>query len=159
HGDQILENCATNVCPNSAIFNSQAAVHRPKADSKYGSQKRLKIVGFSVLLSFYLSLSLSLSFHEPFQLEKLPLLSRKSNYLIAMPFRFSWTISEIEEAQRASLLLAADVIYSDDFTDALVSTLEAIMSQGPDNIPQSMREHDRGNDVELWQIRDSISPS
>ncbi|KAK6912086.1 Lysine methyltransferase [Dillenia turbinata] len=176
HGEQILENCAANVCLNSAIFNSQAAVHvreldwknswPPKTDFDYNSQKR-----------------------------------------------FSWTISEFEEAQRASLLVAADVIYSDDLTDALFSMLEAIMSHGPDKvlymalekrynfslddldvvangyshfrsylrdggdnaelgslgdwhfppffgkcvdlseIPQYIRQYDRGNDVELWQIK------
>ncbi|XVE98939.1 hypothetical protein REPUB_Repub03eG0152400 [Reevesia pubescens] len=33
--------------------------------------------------------------------------------------RFLWTPSELEEVQKASLLFAADVIYSDDLTDAL----------------------------------------
>ncbi|KAJ6427408.1 hypothetical protein OIU84_022912 [Salix udensis] len=116
----------------------------------------------------------------------------------------------VEEAERAALLVAADVIYSDDLTDALFCILEKLMSLGSkkvlylalekrynfslddcdvvangyshfrsylrgeeeyDNlkhgssscfvgkcfdlslIPQYVREYERGNDVELWQIR------
>ncbi|KAJ8773466.1 hypothetical protein K2173_004296 [Erythroxylum novogranatense] len=44
---------------------------------------------------------------------------------------YCWTSAEIEEAQGASLLLAADVIYSDDLTDALFSFLERLMSLAP----------------------------
>lgn len=44
--------------------------------------------------------------------------------------RYSWTSKEIEDAENASLLLAADVIYSDDLTDAFFTTLERIMSMG-----------------------------
>ncbi|MCL7022004.1 hypothetical protein MKW94_030467, partial [Papaver nudicaule] len=43
---------------------------------------------------------------------------------------FSWTPSEVEEAEKASLLLAADVIYNDDLTDALFGTLQKLMSRG-----------------------------
>ncbi|XP_026397891.1 methyltransferase-like protein 22 isoform X2 [Papaver somniferum] len=129
--------------------------------------------------------------------------------------RFSWTPSEVEEAEGASLLLAADVIYNDDLTDALFGTLQKLMSRGSTkvlylalekrynfslndldvvangysrfksylkddtecsslenskslcfvgklidltDIPQYVREYDRGNDVEIWQIR-YVSPS
>lgn len=48
--------------------------------------------------------------------------------------RFSWTSSEVEEVQGASLLVAADVIYSDDLTDAFFSTLERLMSQGSEKV-------------------------
>lgn len=41
--------------------------------------------------------------------------------------RHSWTSSEVKEAQEASLLLAADVIYNDDLTDAFFSTIERLM--------------------------------
>ncbi|XP_021298673.1 methyltransferase-like protein 22 [Herrania umbratica] len=44
--------------------------------------------------------------------------------------RYSWSLSELEEVQKASLLLAADVIYSDDLTDALFGILDRLMSQG-----------------------------
>lgn len=44
--------------------------------------------------------------------------------------RFSWTFREIEDAENASLLVAADVIYSDDLTDAFFSTLKRLMSRG-----------------------------
>ncbi|XP_034696330.1 methyltransferase-like protein 22 isoform X1 [Vitis riparia] len=128
--------------------------------------------------------------------------------------RFSWTASEVEEVQGASLLLAADVIYSDDLTDAFFNTLERLMSQGSEKvlylalekrynfslddldvvangylrfqsylrdaevdnaecesleheplprfvgkpidltqIPQYVREYNRGNDIEIWQIK------
>ncbi|XP_045805945.1 methyltransferase-like protein 22 [Trifolium pratense] len=43
--------------------------------------------------------------------------------------RYSWTFKEIEDVENASLLLAADVIYSDDLTDAFFSTLERLMSR------------------------------
>ncbi|XP_022720884.1 methyltransferase-like protein 22 isoform X2 [Durio zibethinus] len=49
---------------------------------------------------------------------------------LASQERFSWSSSEVEEVQKASLLLAADVIYSDDLTDALFGILERLMSQG-----------------------------
>ncbi|XP_021774043.1 methyltransferase-like protein 22 [Chenopodium quinoa] len=43
--------------------------------------------------------------------------------------RYSWTSSEVEEVNRASVLLAADVIYSDELTDAFFSVLQKIMCQ------------------------------
>lgn len=48
--------------------------------------------------------------------------------------RYSWTASEVEEAQEASLLLAADVIYSDDLTDAFFSTIERLMCLGSEKV-------------------------
>ena len=48
--------------------------------------------------------------------------------------RFSWTSSEVEEVQGASLLLAADVIYSDDLTESFFKTLERLMSQGSEKV-------------------------
>ncbi|GAV64494.1 Methyltransf_16 domain-containing protein [Cephalotus follicularis] len=47
---------------------------------------------------------------------------------------YSWTSSEIEEAQRASLLLAADVIYSDNLTDSFFHMLERLMSVGANKV-------------------------
>ncbi|KAL8458219.1 hypothetical protein ACS0TY_035923 [Phlomoides rotata] len=47
---------------------------------------------------------------------------------------FGWSTSEVEELQRVSLLLAADVIYSDDLTDAFFCALEAVMSNSPDKV-------------------------
>ncbi|XP_004486734.1 uncharacterized protein [Cicer arietinum] len=44
--------------------------------------------------------------------------------------RYSFTSREIELVENASLLLAADVIYSDDLTDAFFNTLERLMSTG-----------------------------
>ena len=41
---------------------------------------------------------------------------------------------EVEEAQEASLLVAADVIYSDDLTDAFFSTIERLMSMGSEKV-------------------------
>lgn len=48
--------------------------------------------------------------------------------------RYSWTFSEVEAAQEASLLVAADVIYSDDLTDAFFSTLQRLMSSGSEKV-------------------------
>uniref|UniRef100_A0A1U7WIX6 Methyltransferase-like protein 22 n=1 Tax=Nicotiana sylvestris TaxID=4096 RepID=A0A1U7WIX6_NICSY len=48
--------------------------------------------------------------------------------------RYSWTQSEIEELKKTSLLLAADVIYSDDLTDAFFSILEKLMSDNPEKV-------------------------
>ncbi|KAK6148860.1 hypothetical protein DH2020_016389 [Rehmannia glutinosa] len=47
---------------------------------------------------------------------------------------YAWSVSEINELQRASVLLAADVIYSDDLTDAFFGVLEVIMSNGPEKV-------------------------
>ncbi|KAL2462690.1 putative methyltransferase family protein [Forsythia ovata] len=48
--------------------------------------------------------------------------------------RYGWSISEIEEIQRASLLVAADVIYSDDLTDAFFSLLKLLMCENPEKV-------------------------
>nr|GMC49943.1 methyltransferase-like protein 22 isoform X1 [Ipomoea batatas] len=126
---------------------------------------------------------------------------------------YAWTQKEFEELKKASVLLAADVIYSDDLTDAFFSTLERLMSESPEKvlylalekrynftlddldvvangyshfrsylrdvddaehneldssssspcflgkqiklteIPKYVREYDRGNDVEIWEIK------
>ncbi|KAI4324731.1 hypothetical protein MLD38_030188 [Melastoma candidum] len=60
-----------------------------------------------------------------------PVVDRKCSIL---PDRYRWTSSEVEEAEDASILLAADVIYSDDLTDALFSTLERLMSRGSEKV-------------------------
>ncbi|KAK3028345.1 hypothetical protein RJ639_037807 [Escallonia herrerae] len=48
--------------------------------------------------------------------------------------RFLWTSLEVLEVHRALLVVAADVIYSDNLTDALFSILESLMSQGQEKI-------------------------
>lgn len=48
--------------------------------------------------------------------------------------RYWWTQSEIEELKKASLLLAADVIYSDDLTDAFFSILKKLMLDNPEKV-------------------------
>ncbi|XP_062089384.1 uncharacterized protein LOC133795924 isoform X4 [Humulus lupulus] len=174
HGEEILNNCAKNVDLNSELINCRATIH-----------------------------------------------VRELNWMNSWPPRISlkespncnrhiWTSSEVEEALEAALLVAADVIYSDDLTDAFFSTVEQLMSMGsekvlylalekrynfslddlnvvangyshfrsylqdegdfPGNedcsrpcfvakcidmsqIPQYMREYDRGNEVEIWQIK------
>ncbi|KAL8153363.1 hypothetical protein V2J09_011123 [Rumex salicifolius] len=50
------------------------------------------------------------------------------------PNEYSWTPSEVKDVNRASLLLAADVIYSDDLTDAFFRILENLMSCGPEKV-------------------------
>ncbi|XP_018840825.2 methyltransferase-like protein 22 [Juglans regia] len=174
HGDEILENCAKNVDLNSGLFNGRAAVQVRELD--------------------WMS----------------PWPPRVSPSKSPLNKRYKWTLSEVEEVQEASLLVAADVIYSDDLTDAFFSVLERLMSLGSEKvlylalekrynfslsdldvvangyshfcsylkdekecedfekrsvpcfvgkriniaqIPQYVKEYDRGNDVELWQIK------
>ncbi|MFQ6631535.1 hypothetical protein Gotur_008794 [Gossypium turneri] len=173
HGDQILENCLKNVQLNSGVLNHQKVVYVRELDWTHPWPPKV---------------SSDLATQE----------------------RFSWSSSELEEVQKASLLLAADVIYSDDLTDALFGILERIMSQGSEKvlylalekrynfslddldvvangylnfrsylkddseceghelcslpcfmgkyidvaeIPQYVGGYDRGDDVELWEIR------
>ncbi|XP_010249758.1 PREDICTED: methyltransferase-like protein 22 isoform X2 [Nelumbo nucifera] len=176
-GGEILDNCAINVHLNSRMFNNlTTSVYVRELDWKKSWPPTVRLNDF------------------PFQDR----------------YRYFWTPSEVEEAEGASLLLAADVIYSDDLTDALFNTLEGLMSQGCEKvlylalekrynfslndldvvangyahfrsylreegeygrledarlpcfvgkcidlveIPQYVREYDRGNDVELWQIK------
>ncbi|TYI64590.1 hypothetical protein E1A91_D09G099000v1 [Gossypium mustelinum] len=173
HGDQILENCLKNVQLNSGVLNHQKVVYVRELDWTHPWPPKV---------------SSDLATQE----------------------RFSWSSSELEEVQKASLLLAADVIYSDDLTDVLFGILERIMSQGSEKvlylalekrynfslddldvvangylnfrsylkddseceglelgslpcfmgkcidvaeIPQYVGGYDRGDDVELWEIR------
>ncbi|XP_066370762.1 uncharacterized protein [Miscanthus floridulus] len=124
------------------------------------------------------------------------------------PSRYIWSTSEVEEAEKATVLFAADVIYSDDLTDLFFGTVKKLMSCGakkvlyslekrynfsldeldvvangyahfrsfftaqdghgdpidgygpgfvgkqidPAEIPQYIREYERGKDLELWKI-------
>ncbi|VAI93416.1 methyltransferase-like protein 22 isoform X2 [Triticum aestivum] len=43
---------------------------------------------------------------------------------------YFWSASEIKEAEQATLLFAADVIYSDDLTDLFFDTVRQLMSRG-----------------------------
>ncbi|KAI4969460.1 hypothetical protein ZWY2020_000374 [Hordeum vulgare] len=43
---------------------------------------------------------------------------------------YSWSASEIKEAEQATMLFAADVIYSDDLTDLFFDTVRQLMSRG-----------------------------
>ncbi|XP_019196976.1 PREDICTED: methyltransferase-like protein 22 isoform X2 [Ipomoea nil] len=175
-GEEILDNCAKNVHINAGIFHLNAQIHVRELDWKDS--------------------------WPPQVAEDLE--SKKS---------YTWTQKEIEELKNASLLLAADVIYSDDLTDAFFSTLERLMSENPEKvlylalekrynftlddldvvangyshfrsylrdvddaehneldssssspcflgkqinlkeIPKYVREYDRGNDVEIWEIK------
>ncbi|XP_021304260.1 methyltransferase-like protein 22 isoform X2 [Sorghum bicolor] len=125
------------------------------------------------------------------------------------PSRYLWSASEVEEAEKATVLFAADVIYSDDLTDLFFDTVKKLMSSGakkvlylalekrynfsldeldvvangymhfrsfftaqdghgdpidgygpgfvgkqidPAEIPQYIREYERGKDLEMWMI-------
>ncbi|XP_078430763.1 putative methyltransferase family protein isoform X3 [Wolffia australiana] len=48
--------------------------------------------------------------------------------------KYSWSPDEVQEAEGASLLLAADVIYSDDLTDSFFGTLKGLMSRGCEKV-------------------------
>uniref|UniRef100_A0A7C9ADH7 Calmodulin-lysine N-methyltransferase n=1 Tax=Opuntia streptacantha TaxID=393608 RepID=A0A7C9ADH7_OPUST len=170
HGIEVLNNCARNVHVNSGIFRSECSVKVRELD----------------------------------WLKPWPPLALK------LKTRWSWTSSEVEQISRASVLLAADVIYSDELTDAFFGVLEKLMSQGStkvlylalekrynfslndldvvangyshfrsylidgedvdaetdgmtggfvgkpidvSEIPQYVREYERGEDVELWEIK------
>lgn len=62
------------------------------------------------------------------------------SFCFVVSFRYSWTFSEVEEVQGASLLVAADVIYSDDLTDAFFNVLEKFMSLGSEKVQIKMIE-------------------
>ncbi|KAM0930313.1 hypothetical protein ACQ4PT_001050 [Festuca glaucescens] len=47
---------------------------------------------------------------------------------------YLWAASEIEEAEKATLLLAADVIYSDGLTDLFFNTVRQLMSRGVEKV-------------------------
>ncbi|KAG2613102.1 hypothetical protein PVAP13_4KG334900 [Panicum virgatum] len=123
--------------------------------------------------------------------------------------RYLWSADDIEEAAKATVLFAADVIYSDDLTDLFFDTVKKLMSSGakkvlylalekrynfsldeldvvangyahfrsffatqqehegaPDGdkpglvgklidleeVPQYIREYERGKDLEIWEI-------
>ncbi|GLT62179.1 hypothetical protein SLA2020_348360 [Shorea laevis] len=174
HGEEILNNCAKNVDLNSELFNCQAAVYVRELD--------------------WMS----------------PWPPRISPGETPLRKRYTWTFSEVEEVQGASVIVAADVIYSNDLTDAFFGVLERLMSLGSEKvlylalekrynfsfsdldvvangyshfcsylrdekeceevkngslpcfvgkriditqIPKYVREYERGNDVEIWQIR------
>ena len=44
--------------------------------------------------------------------------------------RYLWSVDEIDEAEEATVLFAADVIYSDDLTDLFFDTVRKLMSSG-----------------------------
>ncbi|XP_015867394.3 uncharacterized protein LOC107404900 isoform X2 [Ziziphus jujuba] len=178
HGNEILENCAKNIKLNSELFNPQAAIHVRELNWMH-------------------------SWPPEISLEESPQCNR-----------YLWTSSDVEEAQKASMLVAADVIYSDELTDAFFSILERLMCTCPEKvlylalekrynfslddldvvangyshfksylqvegdgvaqredlefrstarfvgkciditqIPQYIKEYDRGTDVEIWQIK------
>ncbi|XP_057454715.1 uncharacterized protein LOC130746182 isoform X2 [Lotus japonicus] len=174
HGNEILDNCDKNVHLNSGLLNYQATIFVRELDWFHCWPPKARIG------------------EAPFTQ------------------KYSWTSREIEDAENASLLLAADVIYSDDLTDAFFSTLERLMSRGStkilymalekrynfslsdldvvangyshfrsflrdegeieslepasmpnfvgkrvdiSQIPQYVREYERGHDVEIWEIK------
>ncbi|KAH9666084.1 putative methyltransferase family protein [Citrus sinensis] len=174
HGNYILDNCAKNVQLNSGVFSHQGSVHVR-----------------------------DLNWMNPW-----PPIFSLGNSSASQERWYSWNSSELKEVQRASVLLAADVIYSDDLTDALFHTLKRLMPLGSKKVlvnmvlylalekrynfslndldvvanehrrferesfpafvgkcidlnefPQYVREYDRGNDVELWQIKRSENES
>jgi hypothetical protein len=53
----------------------------------------------------------------------------KVDVFICRP-RHMWTTSEIVEAEEATVLFAADVIYSDDLTDLFFDTVKNLMCAG-----------------------------
>jgi hypothetical protein len=56
------------------------------------------------------------------------------SFCVVLSSRYTWTFSEVEEVQGASVIVAADVIYSDDLTDAFFGVLERLMSLGSEKV-------------------------
>lgn len=48
--------------------------------------------------------------------------------------RYSWSSAEIEEAEGAAVLLAADVIYGDELTDLFFGIVEGLMARGSEKV-------------------------
>ena len=48
--------------------------------------------------------------------------------------KYSWSASEVDAAEGASLLFAADVIYSDELTDSFFNVVEKLMSHGSEKV-------------------------
>ncbi|XP_010906574.1 uncharacterized protein [Elaeis guineensis] len=100
-GMEVLDNCGANVQLNSGLLKfHEPSIHIRELDWKEGWPPNLQTCDFS---------------------------SQQRT-------RYSWASSEIEEAERATLLLAADVIYSDELTDSLFSILERLMSRGSEKV-------------------------
>ncbi|KAL6137642.1 hypothetical protein ACLB2K_062932 [Fragaria x ananassa] len=175
HGNEILDNCSKNIELNSELIDHGTKVYVRELDWMDPWPPRLSIEESS-----------------------------------GKTKRYSWTLSEIEISHEASLLVAADVIYSEDLTDAFFSTLERLMSLGSEKvlflalekrynfslhdldvvangylhfrsylrseedckghkcgtepcfvgkriditeIPQYVKEYERGSDVEIWEIK------
>ncbi|XP_010430042.1 PREDICTED: methyltransferase-like protein 22 [Camelina sativa] len=170
HGDQILDNCANNVHINSSLFNPQTVVN----------------------------------VRELNWMSEWPIEDSHSHCTI--PDMYCWSSQDFDQVKNASFIFAADVIYNDDLTIALFSTLKRLMSFGCEKvlylglekrynfslddlnvvangyacfrsyikgeglckqekgvfvgkriditqIPQYMKDYDRGEDVELWEIK------
>ncbi|KAL8458220.1 hypothetical protein ACS0TY_035923 [Phlomoides rotata] len=123
-GDEVLENCAKNIDLNAGIFHRRASIYVRELDWNHPSPE--VVVNSPSMQSFFLQPSYTFS-----RLHQLKIsINRKSLGL----YSFGWSTSEVEELQRVSLLLAADVIYSDDLTDAFFCALEAVMSNSPDKV-------------------------
>jgi hypothetical protein len=59
------------------------------------------------------------------------------SFCVVVSSRNTWTFSEVEVVQGASVIVAADVIYSDDLTDAFFGVLERLMSLGSEKVYKS----------------------
>ncbi|KAF3329546.1 methyltransferase-like protein 22 [Carex littledalei] len=58
----------------------------------------------------------------------------ESNDLSQTRLKYTWSSKEIEEAERATVLLAADVIYCDKITDVFFANLMKLMSRGSEKV-------------------------
>ncbi|XP_023644149.1 methyltransferase-like protein 22 [Capsella rubella] len=170
HGDAILGNCANNVEINSSLFNPKTVVN----------------------------------VRELNWISEWPI--QDTNCHCTIPDKYCWSSQDFEQVKNASFIFAADVVYSDDLTIALFSTLKRLMSFGCDkvlylglekrynfslndlnvvangyacfrsyikesglceqekgtfvgkridvtHIPQYIKDYDRGEDVEVWEIK------
>lgn len=54
----------------------------------------------------------------------------EKEFMTSPEYKYSWTSSDIDQVEEATILLAADVVYSNDLTDAFFDILHKVMPPG-----------------------------
>lgn len=54
----------------------------------------------------------------------------EEEFMMSPEYKYSWTLSDIDQVEEASILLAADVVYNNDLTDAFFNILRKLMPPG-----------------------------
>ncbi|GBG75646.1 hypothetical protein CBR_g20274 [Chara braunii] len=103
-GEDVLDNCLRNILHNNCSFNAE-------------EQKGVKVRELDWLKSW-----------PP------PTLRDNCTGEGSDIHSFGWSAAEIQEADEASILLAADVVYDDQITDAFFSLLRKLMPSGSSKV-------------------------